>query len=97
MGVSNNGAISFKMKHQRLTVGLTTAPLATPIPVRPVAAPKAGPVASPSPAHVANLGVKVLGDLRTWHKITLAFLHGPFTSEDAALNPFTDYRLDVVF
>jgi Domain of unknown function (DUF5060) len=35
--------------------------------------------------------------LRTWHKITLVFPNGPTTSEGATPNPFTDYRLDVVF
>lgn len=38
----------------------------------------------------------VSGELRTWHKVTLTF-DGPNTSEQAEPNPFTDYRLDVVF
>lgn len=37
------------------------------------------------------------GDLRKWHKVTLAF-HGIATSEqNTTLNPFTDLRLDVTF
>jgi hypothetical protein len=35
--------------------------------------------------------------MRKWHKITLVFQNGPFTSESAVPNPFTDYRLDVTF
>ncbi len=38
----------------------------------------------------------VIGEVRQWHTITLAFT-GPSTDEMAALNPFTDYRLDVTF
>jgi len=41
--------------------------------------------------------VVVTGELRSWHKITLAFPNGPSTSETATPNPFTDYRLDVTF
>ena len=37
------------------------------------------------------------GELRKWHKVTLEFQNGPSTSELATPNPFTDYRLDVVF
>jgi Domain of unknown function (DUF5060) len=40
--------------------------------------------------------VTVMGELRKWHKISLAFT-GPATKETATPNPFTDYRLDVVF
>jgi len=36
------------------------------------------------------------GELLVWHTITLTF-DGPQTSETAEPNPFTDYRLDVVF
>ncbi|MEE4241703.1 MAG: DUF5060 domain-containing protein [Desulfopila sp.] len=36
------------------------------------------------------------GELKKWHKVTLTF-EGPQTAEEAALNPFTDYRLDVIF
>jgi hypothetical protein len=38
----------------------------------------------------------VSGDLIVWHTITITF-DGPQTSETAEPNPFTDYRLDVVF
>ncbi|WP_193213626.1 DUF5060 domain-containing protein [Luteolibacter marinus] len=38
----------------------------------------------------------VTGELKRWHKVTIDFT-GPPTSEDAAVNPFTDYRLDVTF
>jgi hypothetical protein len=39
---------------------------------------------------------KVAGDLKLWHKLTITF-DGPSTAEDATPNPFTDYRLNVVF
>lgn len=39
---------------------------------------------------------EISGELKVWHKVTLAF-DGPETSELASPNPFTDYRLDVVF
>ncbi|MFW5697144.1 MAG: DUF5060 domain-containing protein [Fimbriimonadaceae bacterium] len=38
----------------------------------------------------------VFGELKQWHRVTVAF-EGPETSETAEPNPFTDYRLDVVF
>lgn len=38
----------------------------------------------------------VSGELKQWHKITLTF-EGPDSGEEAEPNPFTDYRLDVVF
>ena len=41
-------------------------------------------------------GGKVFGELKKWHKVTLAF-EGPNTAETADLNPFTDYRLNVTF
>ena len=40
--------------------------------------------------------MNVSGELRKWHKITLE-CSGPATSETAVPNPFTDYRLNVVF
>lgn len=36
------------------------------------------------------------GELKKWHNVTLTF-SGPWTSEQAQPNPFTDYRLDVTF
>ncbi len=41
-------------------------------------------------------GGKVFGELKKWHKVTIAF-QGPNTAETADLNPFTDYRLNVAF
>lgn len=41
-------------------------------------------------------GVVLSGELRRWHKTTLT-CDGPNTSEDAATNPFTNYRLDATF
>ncbi len=41
--------------------------------------------------------VRISGELRAWHKVTLE-LAGPFAAEtDTAPNPFTDYRCDVTF
>ncbi|APY11593.1 DUF5060 domain-containing protein [Seonamhaeicola sp. S2-3] len=40
--------------------------------------------------------VKIGGELKKWHKITLNF-EGPETSETDVNNPFLDYRLDVTF
>ena len=41
-------------------------------------------------------GGKIFGELKKWHKVTIAF-EGPNTAETADLNPFTDYRLNVTF
>lgn len=38
----------------------------------------------------------ISGELKKWHKVTLSWA-GPSTSETAAINPFSDYRLDVTF
>jgi hypothetical protein len=38
----------------------------------------------------------ISGEQRKWHKITLTF-DGPQASETGAVNPFTDYRLNVTF
>ena len=40
--------------------------------------------------------VEVTGELKLWHKITLTF-EGPDTHEKDSINPFLDYRLNVVF
>ncbi|MEZ4700287.1 MAG: malectin domain-containing carbohydrate-binding protein [Rhodothermales bacterium] len=48
--------------------------------------------AAASPA----LAGDVEGELRVWHRVSVTF-DGPQTSEDAAVNPFTDYRLQVTF
>jgi len=38
----------------------------------------------------------VTGELKQWHKITLTF-DGPQTSETNDINPFLDYKMDVLF
>lgn len=38
----------------------------------------------------------ITGETKQWHKITLAW-DGPQTAETASPNPFSDYRLDVIF
>ncbi|MFD1316396.1 DUF5060 domain-containing protein [Namhaeicola litoreus] len=40
--------------------------------------------------------VQIQGELKKWHKIELVF-EGPKTNEMDEVNPFLDYRLDVVF
>ena len=40
--------------------------------------------------------VTISGELRKWHPVTL-LITGPETSEDAAINPFYDYRVQVTF
>ncbi len=47
-------------------------------------------------ATAGTAAVRIEGDLRQWHRVTLTF-DGPQTGEDAVPNPFTDYRLDVTF
>ena len=45
----------------------------------------------------APAGAAISGELRQWHKVTLTFT-GPQASEtDTSPNPFTDYRMTVVF
>jgi len=41
-------------------------------------------------------GLAYSDEYQQWHKVTLT-LDGPETSETATPNPFTDYRLDVIF
>jgi hypothetical protein len=51
------------------------------------------PLQAQSPQQMkASLG----GPLTRWHRLALT-VDGPNTSEDAAVNPFTDIRLDVIF
>ena len=45
---------------------------------------------------IKNNGVSISGEMRLWHRITLDVI-GPQLSETSADNPFTDYRLEVVF
>lgn len=44
----------------------------------------------------ADVPVVVKGELKKWHKVTLAF-EGPEVSEQDAFNPFVNYRLNVIF
>ena len=39
---------------------------------------------------------KISGEMKKWHKVTLTFT-GPQTSETSKLNPFLDYRLNIIF
>ena len=39
---------------------------------------------------------EISGEMKKWHKVTLTFT-GPHTSETTKLNPFLDYRLNVIF
>ncbi len=41
-------------------------------------------------------GVKITGELKKWHNVTLTF-DGPEVSETDEYNPFLNYRLDVTF
>jgi hypothetical protein len=69
----------------------------------PLSATDAAPAAR-APTHPlavrqpdGNGGVKITGDLKQWHKVTLD-LAGPAAKEtDNTPNPFTDYRFDVTF
>ncbi len=45
---------------------------------------------------IAQNKVKVEGELKQWHKVTLV-IDGPNTSEWARENPFLDYRLEATF
>src|SRR5688572_26479882 len=47
--------------------------------------------------HAASAQVAVTGELKQWHKVTFTLESGIATSELAATNPFTDYRLNVTF
>ena len=60
--------------------------------------PGDSPVLKPvAPAQIVEPGsVKVTGEMKKWHKLTIAF-GGPATSETARPNPFTDFRLIVTF
>ena len=55
------------------------------------------PPAPVAPAVTMKPGsVKVSGELKKWHKVTIAF-GGPAASETGEPNPFTDYRFIVTF
>ena len=65
--------------------------LASPMPAK-----NESPPAPALGATQGGRGDKILGELKKWHKVTLAF-EGPNTAETADPNPFTDYRLNVTF
>lgn len=46
--------------------------------------------------NVLAANVSISGALQRWHRMTLTF-NGPQSAENAALNPFTNYRLNVTF
>lgn len=48
------------------------------------------------PESAIAVNTEITGELKKWHKVTLTF-DGPEASEAGVPNPFTDYRLDVVF
>ena len=77
-----------------MRIAFTVKGAAGPPAARLGRAPKLTPVA---PAANMKAGtVKVSGESKMWHKITIAFA-GPAASETATPNPFTDYRLNVTF
>lgn len=43
-----------------------------------------------------DIDYQLQGELKKWHKVTIIF-DGPQSSEDADFNPFTNYRLNVLF
>ena len=47
-------------------------------------------------AHAIIFAAQIDGDLKLWHKISIT-LTGPQSSESGTPNPFSDYRLDVLF
>jgi|GEM_PF-559798 len=47
-------------------------------------------------AKETSSGVEVSGELKKWHKVTL-ILEGPEAAEEGNINPFLDYKLDVLF
>ena len=55
----------------------------------------AGPMANKE-EKLENVIPEITGELKKWHKVTLTF-EGPETSENDKLNPFRDYRFNVVF
>lgn len=47
-------------------------------------------------SHQSGSVPEITGELKKWHKVTFSW-NGPSTSETAATNPFSDYRLNVTF
>lgn len=51
---------------------------------------------APAPSSPAR-AAEVTGELKRWHPVTLT-IHGPWAEEsDPSVNPFTDYRFEVIF
>ena len=44
----------------------------------------------------AQNNYSITGELKLWHTVTIKF-NGPQTSEHDSINPFSDYRLNVLF
>ena len=73
----------------------TTDPSKAPINSKsPTKEPTKSPITEPTAAPLQNF--LLIGELRKWHKVTLAF-DGPSVSESDIVNPFMNYRLDVLF
>ena len=53
-------------------------------------------LSDPLAANDGDGSVRISGELRTWHKVTLT-LDGPLASETGNPNPFLDTRMDVTF
>ncbi|MEZ4700234.1 MAG: PA14 domain-containing protein [Rhodothermales bacterium] len=52
--------------------------------------------ASPRFARAQQSAATLTGEMKRWHPVTLR-IDGPQASEEGALNPFSDYRVDVTF
>lgn len=64
--------------------------------MRPLLCADSGPLVQPRELDGSG-AVEITGALKRWHKVTLT-LDGPFAHErDVDPNPFTDYRMTVVF
>ncbi|NJM79593.1 MAG: DUF5060 domain-containing protein [Flavobacterium sp.] len=57
---------------------------------------KCSSTSNPNPVNIPDGQVNVLGELKKWHKVTLA-MGGPFSSETANPNPAMDYKLTGIF
>ena len=99
---AQNGSLGRKSITFNVVKSTSPVPQATPIrapapvpqaaPIRAPVVPVRSPVAAPTTQPAFN----IIGEVRKWHKVTVAFT-GPFARETDAKNPFMDYRLDVVF
>lgn len=96
LSLVNNASNDIELDRMTLVTPAALAPPTTaPVMTRQRRLRVTAPVAAPTAMSSQN--VKILGELRKWHKVTLAFGNGPMTHERAKPNPFTDYRLDVTF